>query len=81
MPDMVNIVVNGQPVSVPSGTTVAVALLIGGVTHFRTSVAGEPRSPVCGMGTCIECRLTIDGLPHSRSCQIQCAEAMEVVTS
>jgi len=51
-----------------------------GVSAFRRSVTGEPRGPLCGMGICFECRVTIDGVPHSRSCQTPCADGMEVRT-
>jgi len=72
--------VNGRPVRVPAGTVVAVALAIAGESRFRRSVAGHPRGPLCGMGVCFECCVTIDGRPHSRSCQTLCAEGMEVRT-
>jgi sarcosine oxidase subunit alpha len=83
MPD-VSITVNGVEVSVKQGTTVAAAVLIAGETAFRRSVSGEPRGPLCGMGICYECRVTIkdepDGEPHARSCQIPCRAGMRVVT-
>jgi len=72
--------VNGVPVTVASGTTVAVAILMTGAPT-RRSVTGEPRGPLCGMGICFECRATIDGIPHLRACQINCAQGMEVLTS
>ena len=72
--------VNGAPVKVASGTTVAAAILMTGPLT-RRSVTGEPRGPLCGMGICFECRVTIDGMPHRRSCQVLCAEGMEVRTS
>ncbi|MGA8729801.1 MAG: (2Fe-2S)-binding protein [Terracidiphilus sp.] len=71
--------VNGVPVKVASGTTVAAAILMTGPLT-RRSVTGEPRGPLCGMGVCFECRVTIDGMPHQRSCQILCLEGMEVYT-
>ncbi|MGB7546677.1 MAG: (2Fe-2S)-binding protein [Terracidiphilus sp.] len=71
--------VNGVPVTVAPGTTVAAAILMTGATT-RRSVTGEPRGPLCGMGICFECRATIDGTQHLRSCQILCAEGMEVRT-
>ncbi|HET6176059.1 MAG TPA: (2Fe-2S)-binding protein [Candidatus Sulfotelmatobacter sp.] len=79
MPSPVTVTVNGAPVSVPSGTTVAVAVMIAGQS-CRTSVTGEPRGPLCGMGICFECRVAIDGRPHCRSCQILCKPGMEVRT-
>ncbi|MBS1787768.1 MAG: FAD-dependent oxidoreductase [Acidobacteria bacterium] len=47
---------------------------------FRRSVTGEARAPLCGMGICFECRVTINGQPHSRSCQIPAANGQNVVT-
>ena len=76
MPD-VSLIVNGERVSVPTGATVAVAMLIAG-GECRTSVTGEPRGPLCGMGICFECRVTINGVRHCRSCQILCEPGMEV---
>ncbi len=80
MPEPIRLIVNGQPVTVPPGTTVAAAILLAGQTVFRRSVRGEPRGPLCGMGICFECRVTIDGAPHCRSCQILCRPGMEVRT-
>jgi len=72
--------VNGIVVKVGAGTTVAAAIGLTG-TPTRRSVTGEPRGPLCGMGICFECRVTIDGVPHQRSCQIVCAAGMDVRTS
>jgi D-hydroxyproline dehydrogenase subunit gamma len=79
MSEQVTLAVNGLPVTVPSGTTVAVAMMISGQA-CRTSVTGEPRGPLCGMGICFECRVAINGQPHCRSCQILCEPGMEVRT-
>jgi aerobic-type carbon monoxide dehydrogenase small subunit (CoxS/CutS family) len=80
MPKPVRIIVNGQPVAVAAGTIVAAALAQAGVTRFRRSVHGEHRGPLCGMGVCFECRVTINGAPHCRSCLALCEEGMEVRT-
>jgi D-hydroxyproline dehydrogenase subunit gamma len=72
--------VNGKPVEVPSGAMVSAAVSIAGVATFRRSPTGEPRAPLCGMGICFECRVTVDGRPHIRSCQTPCREGMEVRT-
>ncbi len=80
MAEYVNISVNGKPVSVPPGTLVAAAVALAGVSRFRASVHGASRGPLCGMGVCFECRVTINGQPHSRSCLTLCEEGMEVRT-
>ncbi|MEP7362377.1 MAG: 2Fe-2S iron-sulfur cluster-binding protein [Acidobacteriota bacterium] len=79
MPDSIEIVINKAPQNVAAGTTVAVAMMAAGAAT-RRSVKGEPRAPVCGMGICMECRVTIDGRQHVRSCQVVCQEGMEIET-
>ena len=82
MPEMVcvRVKVNGASVEVPAGATVAAAILTLGEAAFRRSVRGEPRGPLCGMGICFECRVTVDGVPYARSCQTLCAAGMEIET-
>jgi D-hydroxyproline dehydrogenase subunit gamma len=79
MPEQFTITVNGRPVTVSAGSTVAAALAAAGEA-CRRSVSGEPRGPLCGMGVCFECRAEIDGRPHRRSCQIACHPGMIVST-
>jgi len=77
MPETLTVRVNGTPVNVSTGSTVAVAVLLStGVC--RASVSGQPRAPLCGMGTCFECRVEINGRPHRRSCQVICEAGMEI---
>jgi len=80
MSDTLTLTINGERLRVPTGSTVAAAVLIARATTFRRSVTGEMRAPLCGMGICYECRVTIDGQAHARSCQIVCTEGMEVQT-
>ena len=80
MTDSVQLRINGIPVTVPTGTIVAAAIARSGATRFRKSVLGRPRGPLCGMGICMECRVTINGQPHCRSCQTLCEPGMEVRT-
>lgn len=79
MLETVSVRVNGAEVTVPAGASAAVAVLTAGAT-CRTSVAGQPRSPLCGMGTCFECRVTINGEAHVRSCQVLCEPEMDIRT-
>ncbi|MFL6451357.1 MAG: (2Fe-2S)-binding protein [Bryobacteraceae bacterium] len=81
MPEYVQINLNGRELSVPTNTTVAGAILLSGASTFRTSVSGQPRAALCGMGICFECRVTIDGRSDSRSCQILVKSGMEISTS
>ena len=80
MSSTVTLSVNGRPVTAPAGAMVSAAIALSGAPLFRRSVTGEPRGPLCGMGICFECRVTIDGRAHCRSCQIPCVPGMDVRT-
>jgi D-hydroxyproline dehydrogenase subunit gamma len=77
MSSTVALKVNGVTVEVAPGTTVAVAAVRAG-QPCRTSVSGAPRGPLCGMGICFECRMTINGTSHCRACQVLCEAGMDV---
>lgn len=61
MPEPCAIRVDGAEVQALEGESLAVALLRVGVSAFRTSCRGEGRAPFCGMGTCHECQVRVDG--------------------
>ena len=80
MPRRFSVTVDGREVEVEEGTSVAAALFNGGVFGLRRSVVGEARGPLCLMGICFECRVTIDGSPQRRACLELCAPGMEIRT-
>lgn len=72
--------INGHDISVAQGVSVAAAVAMAGSAATRRSVRGDARAPLCGMGVCQECRVTIDGRMHQLSCQTPCADGMRVIT-
>lgn len=80
MPETVSVFLNGKELHVSSEGTVAAAVFISGESSFRRSVTGQPRGPLCGMGVCFECRVTVDGVPHVKSCQMLCRQGMRINT-
>jgi D-hydroxyproline dehydrogenase subunit gamma len=72
------IFVNGIALDVAGEISLAAALLNAGLAAFRVSVSGDARGPVCGMGTCFECRVTIDGVRNRRACLQVVREGMQV---
>lgn len=77
---MIRIKVDDLEVELKRGSSVAAAVLANEPASFRRSVAGEARFPLCGMGVCFECRVTINGIKHQRSCQILAEEGMIIST-
>ncbi|MFK4728896.1 (2Fe-2S)-binding protein [Agromyces mediolanus] len=78
--DAVEITVDGRPVACFAGETVATAMLAAGVPAFSHR-NGEPRIPLCNMGTCFECGVTVDGVPLTRSCLAPVRDGMRIETS
>lgn len=72
--------VNGVAITMPAGATVAAAL-VAAASPSRIALGGEPRGPLCGMGICMECRATVDGIAHVRTCQVQVRSGMKVMTA
>jgi len=85
MSESITLTVDGRNVNVAQGSSVAAAIAIAAIAQHaalvtRRSVDGALRGPLCGMGICHECRVTIDGVPHRLACQTVCAAGMNVVT-
>ena len=75
----VNVTINGQPVQVPEGETVAAAVLTYGLPYTRTTPeSGAPRAPFCLMGVCFECLMVIDGKVNQRACMTQVRDGMHI---
>jgi predicted molibdopterin-dependent oxidoreductase YjgC len=84
MPDTMTISVDGRNVQVGRGSSVVAAIALATGTAgvvTRESVSGAQRGPLCGMGVCQECRVTIDGVRHRLACQTLCAEGMNIRTA
>jgi D-hydroxyproline dehydrogenase subunit gamma len=79
MPETITLSINGVAVQMEAGSTVSAALLKANIP-CRTSITGEPRTALCGMGICFECRATVNGIPHRRTCQLLCSNNMVVET-
>ena len=81
----VRLTIDGEVCHVPFETTVAAAIAEHRAARglgpgFRSSVTGMPRGPLCGMGTCFECRARVDGRVLVRTCLVPCRDGMEVRT-
>lgn len=59
----------GQTISAVKGEPIAAALLAAGIRKLRSSeVSGSPRGVYCAIGQCMECRVTVNGVPGIRAC-------------
>lgn len=75
----VTIVLDGESHRVPASLSVAAAvLMLAGPAGFRRHVAGGPRAPLCMMGVCHDCLITIDGAPNRQGCLMPVREGMTI---
>ncbi len=79
MTENITIIINSIPQTVPKETSVLVALEKFNSFISRESLSGEKRAPLCGMGICFECRVTINNKLHQRACKRICEEGMTIV--
>lgn len=77
----ITIMIDGVPRRVPDDVSLAVALMQHGVTAFRRSSDGGARMPLCGMGTCFECRVVVNGVTSVRACLEPVREGLVVETA
>lgn len=73
--------IDGTDFEVEQGVSLAAALINAGIWKFRTDLSETGfRAPICAMGVCFECRVTVDGQTHRRACMETCRPGMQVVT-
>lgn len=79
--DLVTIQVDGAPMDVPSGASLAAVLALRGVDGLRRSEpSARMRGVFCGMGSCHDCAVSVDGVIGVRSCLTPVASGMNVRT-
>jgi D-hydroxyproline dehydrogenase subunit gamma len=80
--EAVTVMVDGTPVTAREGDSVAAALLAAGLRAFRnTAVSGSPRGPLCMMGACFDCVVTVDGERNVQACLVRVANGMRIDTT
>ena len=74
--EKVTVTLDGQPVRLPVGISVAAALLgIGEIISRISPTSHKPCSPHCLMGVCFECMMEIDGL-QQQACMKEVQDGM-----
>ena len=72
------IFVNGKKTVAYEGETVHAALVAAGFRVFRKSKTGMMRGAYCGMGTCYDCLVVINGRPNCRACMNEVEDWMKI---
>jgi hypothetical protein len=79
--DRVTIRLDGETLDVPVGVPLGAVLHgLRDATLRRTAKSGAPRGVFCGLGTCFDCLVTIDGRAGQRACLALTRAGMQVET-
>jgi len=74
--------VDGVELTAYEGDTVAAVLVRAGrVSWRRTRDGGRPRGLFCGVGSCQDCLLTVDGVAGVRACVAPVVPGTDITTS
>ncbi|MEY3665912.1 MAG: hypothetical protein RLZZ153_2094, partial [Pseudomonadota bacterium] len=73
--------VDGHSCDAIEGETIAAAMQANGIVRFRKSRDGGYRGLWCGMGSCFECVVTVDGRVGVRACLEKVADGQNVRSS
>jgi predicted molibdopterin-dependent oxidoreductase YjgC len=77
----IRVLLNGEAIIVSDGQSVGALLLEVGQRITRTTrFASRPRGMFCGIGTCFDCLVTINGVTSQRACLTNVEEGMSIQT-
>lgn len=77
--ETVQVVLNGRPVQVPKGVSVAAVALSHDLGFTRTTpISGHKRAPFCMMGVCYDCLMIIDGKANQQACATYVQDGMHI---
>jgi predicted molibdopterin-dependent oxidoreductase YjgC len=80
MKNEIKVVLNGKETTAGPGDTVLAVLIASGFKALKKSrKINESRGPLCGMGVCYECQVSINGEPNQRACMTEVADRMEII--
>ncbi|WP_330261577.1 (2Fe-2S)-binding protein [Streptomyces sp. NBC_00539] len=72
---------DGRGLTAESGQSIAAVLWNAGILAWRTTrEGGAPRGAFCGIGSCYDCLVTVNGRPNQRACLVP-ARAGDTVTT
>ena len=75
----IKIKVNGIEIPAYRGDAVLAPLVAAGYKVLKKSHRlKENRGPLCGMGVCYECQVTINGIANQRACMTEVEDQMVV---
>ena len=81
MKETIKIKINGKERTARQGDNVLASLMAAGYKILKkSSKLHENRGPLCAMGVCYECQVTINGTDNQRACMAEVKNEMTILT-
>ncbi|MFF9982893.1 (2Fe-2S)-binding protein [Streptomyces erythrochromogenes] len=72
---------DGRELPAQDGQSIAAVLWGAGILAWRTTREGDaPRGAFCGIGSCYDCLVTVNGRPNQRACLVPARPGDAVTT-
>ncbi|MGW6572916.1 (2Fe-2S)-binding protein [Streptomyces sp. NPDC054945] len=72
---------DGRELPAQEGQSIAAVLWGAGILAWRTTrEGGAPRGAFCGIGSCYDCLVTVNGRPNQRACLLPARPGDSVTT-
>lgn len=72
---------DGRELPAQAGQSIAAVLWSAGILAWRTTrEGGSPRGVFCGIGSCYDCLVTVNGSPNQRACLVPARPGDTVTT-
>ncbi|MCX5011122.1 MULTISPECIES: (2Fe-2S)-binding protein [unclassified Streptomyces] len=72
---------DGRELPAQEGQSIAAVLWSAGILAWRTTrEGGAPRGAFCGIGSCYDCLVTVNGRPNQRACLVPARPGDTVTT-
>ncbi|MCX4696398.1 (2Fe-2S)-binding protein [Streptomyces sp. NBC_01408] len=72
---------DGRELPAQAGQSIAAVLWSAGILAWRTTrEGGAPRGVFCGIGSCYDCLVTVNGTPNQRACLVPARPGDTVTT-
>ncbi|MFJ4777371.1 (2Fe-2S)-binding protein [Streptomyces sp. NPDC088762] len=72
---------DGRELPAHEGQSIAAVLWSAGILAWRTTrESGAPRGAFCGIGSCYDCLVTVNGRPNQRACLVPARSGDTVTT-
>ena len=72
---------DGVPLIATCGQSIAAAMINNSIRINRTTrIEGSPRGIFCGIGSCFDCLVVVDGIANQRACITEVQSGMKIET-